>query len=395
MTGKPVYKPDEIRFALDLMVQDLFNEEISLAFQERFSRELTDNQIRYLRNKYGKDPDYGSPLVNRPANKKPKRRRAALAVASSASPPSEDSSRSFKRTRRERSETLAGPLYNPQKQLEAYSQSPPPKSEDKTFKSGDKAFKSEDTKSPSLSSTPLFRPTQTPTQTQLSNLRSPTLDSYTPTSAPTGFSPNAWQIQPMTTFTTNFTPINTQFGQYDAKAPGQGSPESKPIVPNQTYLHTSYTQPSYNVSSNQKPSYRSQAHSNIPVPVSQQSAVPPEESPRGQNPDPAAFGGDLDSLAWEEYVRPARSAAERKSSRSLLTQNVEAPDSQLHLAEVESPSHLASCEGDDHHHTARAPSHSVPETLQEDNANNDLNTIDPRLFDASYDPRFFIKKSPS
>jgi hypothetical protein len=59
MTGKPVYKPEEIRFALDLMVQDLFNEEISLAFRQRFDRELTDNQIRYLRNKYGKDPDYG------------------------------------------------------------------------------------------------------------------------------------------------------------------------------------------------------------------------------------------------------------------------------------------------------------------------------------------------
>ena len=59
MTGKPVYKPEEIRFALDLMLQDLFNEEISQAFQERFDRELTDNQIRYLRNKYGKDPDYG------------------------------------------------------------------------------------------------------------------------------------------------------------------------------------------------------------------------------------------------------------------------------------------------------------------------------------------------
>ncbi|KAM0250574.1 hypothetical protein ACHAP5_002104 [Fusarium lateritium] len=254
MTGKPVYKPDEIRFALDLMVQDLFNEEISLAFQERFNRELTDNQIRYLRNKYGKDPDYGSPLVNRPANKKLKRRRAALAVASSASPPSEDSTRSFKRTRRERSETLAGPSYNPERQLEAYSQSPP--------------LKSEDAKSPSLTSAPPFR--TTPTQPQLSNFRSPTLDSYTPTSAPTGFSPNAWQTQPRTTFTTNFTPINTQFGQFDTNAPGQGSPESKPTLPNQIPLPTSYNQPIYDVSSNQKPSYRSQVHSNMPVPTPQQ-----------------------------------------------------------------------------------------------------------------------------
>jgi cation transport regulator ChaB len=59
MTGKPVYKPDEIRFALSLMEKDLYNDAISNAFRERFNRELTDNQIRYLRNKYGKDPDYG------------------------------------------------------------------------------------------------------------------------------------------------------------------------------------------------------------------------------------------------------------------------------------------------------------------------------------------------
>jgi hypothetical protein len=126
-----------------------------------------------------------------------------------------------------------------------------------------------------------------------------------------------------------------------------------------------------------------------------QQGIPSEESLEGQNPDPAAFGGDLDSLAWEEYVRPARSASERKPSRSLLTQNVEAPDSQLHLAEAESPSHLASHEGDDHQQIPRAPSHSVPETLQRDSADSDLNAIDPRLFDASYDPRFFVKKSPS
>ncbi|KAJ4315546.1 hypothetical protein N0V84_008309 [Fusarium piperis] len=75
MTGKPSYQASEIRFALELMLQDLCNEQISDAFHQRFGRPLTDNQIRYLRNKYGKDPDYGAPLVNRPASKKLKRRR--------------------------------------------------------------------------------------------------------------------------------------------------------------------------------------------------------------------------------------------------------------------------------------------------------------------------------
>ncbi|KAH7273667.1 hypothetical protein B0J15DRAFT_566994 [Fusarium solani] len=76
MTGKPSYQANEIQFALELMLQDLYNEQISDAFDQRFGRPLTDNQIRYLRNKYGKDPDFGAPLVNRPASKKLKRRRA-------------------------------------------------------------------------------------------------------------------------------------------------------------------------------------------------------------------------------------------------------------------------------------------------------------------------------
>lgn len=59
MTGKPSYQANEIQFALELMLRDLYNEQISDAFDQRFGRPLTDNQIRYLRNKYGKDPDFG------------------------------------------------------------------------------------------------------------------------------------------------------------------------------------------------------------------------------------------------------------------------------------------------------------------------------------------------
>ncbi|KAI8719360.1 hypothetical protein NCS52_00716600 [Fusarium sp. LHS14.1] len=91
MTGKPSYQANEIQFALELMLQDLYNEQISDAFDQRFGRPLTDNQIRYLRNKYGKDPDFGAPLVNRPASKKLKRRRAEAA----------EPSRAEKRARRE------------------------------------------------------------------------------------------------------------------------------------------------------------------------------------------------------------------------------------------------------------------------------------------------------
>ncbi|KAM5355480.1 hypothetical protein ACJ41O_002126 [Fusarium nematophilum] len=106
MAGKPSYTREEIIFVLELMVADRFNDEISSAFEGRFSRALTDNQIRYLRNKYGKDLDYGygrglslffmmnlswnalpadpdlsvshsAPLAHKPATGKLKRRRAA------------------------------------------------------------------------------------------------------------------------------------------------------------------------------------------------------------------------------------------------------------------------------------------------------------------------------
>ncbi|KAF4999177.1 hypothetical protein FGRMN_2636 [Fusarium graminum] len=251
MTGKPVYKPEEIRFALNLMVQDLFNEEISQSFRNRFNRELTDNQIRYLRNKYGKDPDYGSPLVNRPANKKLKRRREAMAAASSASPPSEVL-RPIKQTRRERSTTLPRSSFVPRNPPGAYSRI--------------SAIKAEVKKSPSLSSTPLFN--AAPAQPNLSTVQPPTENSYT--SNTTGFSSNAWHAQPRTTFTTSFTPINTQFGQYDTKSPNQGSHAANTTLPNQTSLSASYTQPPYGTHSTEKPAYGSQIHNTMPAPTPQQ-----------------------------------------------------------------------------------------------------------------------------
>ncbi|KAM0344395.1 hypothetical protein ACHAPU_007579 [Fusarium lateritium] len=251
MTGKPVYKPEEIRFALDLMVRDLFNEEISQSFRSRFNRELTDNQIRYLRNKYGKDPDYGSPLVNRPANKKLKRRREAMAAGSSASPPSE-TPRPIKQTRRERSTTLPRSSFMSRNPPGTYSRIP--------------ATKAEVKKSPSLSSTPLY---QIPTaQPKLPNIHSSIENSYTSNS--TGFSSNAWHTQPRTNFTTNFTPINTQFGQYDTKSPDQESFEANTALLNQTSLDTSYTQPSYGTYSTENPVYGSQIHNEMPLPAPQQ-----------------------------------------------------------------------------------------------------------------------------
>ncbi|KAF5662322.1 hypothetical protein FHETE_8029 [Fusarium heterosporum] len=400
MTGKPVYKPEEIRFALNLMVQDLFNEEISQSFRSRFNRELTDNQIRYLRNKYGKDPDYGSPLVNRPANKKLKRRREAMAAGSLASTPSEVS-RPIKQIRRERSTTLPRSSFIPRNPPGACSRAP--------------TLKAEVKKSPSLFSTPL--PSAAPAQSKLSNVQSSIENFYT--SNTTGFSPNAWHTQPGTTFTTNFTPINTQFGQYDTKSPSQGSHEANTTLPDQTSLSASYIQPPYSTYSIEKPAHGSQIHNMMPTPNPQQApstsfpldmslsnysqlsnpahpqqVVPPQECSPVQKSEPVACEGDIASLSWEEYVRPARSAAERNSSHSLLTQSIEAPDDQLQLEQKQSASCPTSRDGDDRQKTVQEPPHSVPKN-QQSNAHVDSNAIDPRLFGSNYDPRFFVKKSPS
>ncbi|KAL4730195.1 Protein-lysine N-methyltransferase rrg1 [Fusarium chlamydosporum] len=259
MTGKPVYKPEEIRFALDLMVQDLFNEEISHAFRERFDRELTDNQIRYLRNKYGKDPDYGSPLINRPANKKAKRRRAALAAASVASPTSDRSSPGpSKRTRRELSSSSAGPSLSPPTQPTGLSQIPPLKLEDDDS---------------SLFSAALQLPVTGP-QSQFSNIHSPPGNSYvlspTQDDFTAGPSGNTWETQPRTTFTTNFTPINTQFGQHDNRPLGQGISEASDTVLSPRPLQLPQVQSLHGHSSTQQPAFNPFVNLTLPVTSPQQ-----------------------------------------------------------------------------------------------------------------------------
>ncbi|KAF5018205.1 hypothetical protein F66182_9824 [Fusarium sp. NRRL 66182] len=258
MTGKPVYKPEEIRFALDLMVQDLFNDEISGSFMERFGRDLTDNQIRYLRNKYGKDPDYGSPLVNRPANKKMKRRRAAFTAPSSRSPPPEPSPRPIKKMCRD---SPIPPAVLPVPTVpEALSSQIP-------------SDKFQDRKSPFVSSVPMFR--ATPPQ--------PRIASHSPNESPYNLSSgssiqasyttgSSWEFQPRTPFTTNFVPINTQFGQHDASSPTRGSPEIDTKTPKHIPLQPSFTQPTYDTCSTQQSTCTRQFNNPLPTPASQKPA---------------------------------------------------------------------------------------------------------------------------
>ncbi|KAF4339104.1 hypothetical protein FBEOM_6999 [Fusarium beomiforme] len=276
MTGKPVYKPEEIRFALDLMAQDLYNQDISHTFERQFRRKLTDNQIRYLRNKYGKDPDYGAPLVNMSSGKKLKRCRAAFGAGYFPSPASEyvsntDRTPSFtypsnqnprgspteaERAQQDSFNASAGPLQSLGSQIGSLpSQSP---------------VKCEDMRSHGLSSAQLFRAAP---QAQMASFPSPPANTYGPSGPLTqrnfafGPSVNSWETQPRATFNTNFSPITTRFGQYQLKSPDQGSLQVSNPTPYQIPSQPSHTQtsPSNGFSSTHQPTANSPVHLGTPI----------------------------------------------------------------------------------------------------------------------------------
>ncbi|RSM18912.1 hypothetical protein CDV31_002234 [Fusarium ambrosium] len=215
MTGKPSYQANEIQFALELMLQDLYNEQISDAFDQRFGRPLTDNQIRYLRNKYGKDPDFGAPLVNRPASKKLKRRRAEA-----PEPP-----RPEKRARREvptatepvtPAEVAPSPAIDHQQlKLLQESHNPPPSSTvAETI-----TFKKEVVDSPTPSNAYVVSPG--PPAFTLPGAAQVPEGGYIPRTA-AGLFPQQQQQHP--TWNTNFHPINTNFGQNWVASPVEETP---------------------------------------------------------------------------------------------------------------------------------------------------------------------------
>jgi len=133
--------------------------------------------------------------------------------------------------------------------------------------------KFEDMKSPSPSSAPLFRAAP---MAQMGNLRSPPTNSYSlfsgaPAQAGLGAMPlaNSWQTQARANFNTNFSPINSHFGQHQIKSPEQGSPEGCNAALYQTPHQSPNVQPSYASYLRQQPI----AGSNAPVLSPQQTVV--------------------------------------------------------------------------------------------------------------------------
>ncbi|KAL7789957.1 hypothetical protein V8C37DRAFT_193355 [Trichoderma ceciliae] len=64
MVGAAQYHDDEIGWVLSAVVGKKKQSYIQIHFKEKFGRTLNHNQIRYIKNKYGRDPRFNSPLVN-------------------------------------------------------------------------------------------------------------------------------------------------------------------------------------------------------------------------------------------------------------------------------------------------------------------------------------------
>lgn len=59
MAGISQYSKEEILFVLRRIVKKIRQSQIVDEYRKRFGKALNPNQIRYIKNKYGKDPDYG------------------------------------------------------------------------------------------------------------------------------------------------------------------------------------------------------------------------------------------------------------------------------------------------------------------------------------------------
>ncbi|KAF5012084.1 hypothetical protein FDECE_1858 [Fusarium decemcellulare] len=247
MTGKPIYSPEEIRLVLGLMIQDLFNEEISDAFNKKFGRSLTDNQIRYLRNKYGRDPDYG------PAKKKQKRRRATTEAFPEDLQPAK---------RRRQEETAVESPKPP-----AAATVPLPETQSKTQPS-------------SLQNSPNLLPPALPPAPQVqspdsnqSPIVSPTVAPYTLSASPraqdSGYVPGTTQISLQqsqharsTLAATGSMPINSQFGQRWIEPRTQKAPDVGTVITSPTAAtlsqHPYQLQPGYGTYPNAYAAYQQQ-----------------------------------------------------------------------------------------------------------------------------------------
>lgn len=59
MAGSQQYKDVEILYVLKAIHMGMPPPWVRMRFEQRFKRKLSENQLRYLKNKYGRDPRFG------------------------------------------------------------------------------------------------------------------------------------------------------------------------------------------------------------------------------------------------------------------------------------------------------------------------------------------------
>ncbi|EFY87759.1 hypothetical protein J3458_019972 [Metarhizium acridum] len=64
MAGSQQYKNVEIHYVLKAIHMRMPSDWVRMRFEQRFNRKLSENQVRYLKNKYGRDPRFGTPVAN-------------------------------------------------------------------------------------------------------------------------------------------------------------------------------------------------------------------------------------------------------------------------------------------------------------------------------------------
>ncbi|KAL4730194.1 hypothetical protein ACLX1H_002226 [Fusarium chlamydosporum] len=127
--------------------------------------------------------------------------------------------------------------------------------------------------------------------------------------------------------------------------------------------------------------------------VYNQQAPAPEQCPPGPTEEPVKEEEDSAPFSWGHNVRAARPEADQASLNRLLTRGIEVSDEQLHLnrKRSSSPDLIKS----EYEKTPQSFPHATSTIKQDSDTNADLDTLDPRLFTANYDPRMFVRKSPS
>ncbi|KPM37369.1 hypothetical protein AK830_g9215 [Neonectria ditissima] len=87
MVGQNVYTTEQVQFLLRHIIDGKDGIAIAVEYETRFGKELSANQLRYVKNKYGKDPRYNTAMINTDMGRKRKRSSDDSSRDKSKSPP--------------------------------------------------------------------------------------------------------------------------------------------------------------------------------------------------------------------------------------------------------------------------------------------------------------------